>query len=475
MPTLLLPPDLSSVPTKRIVVIGGGISGLAAACEVSKARRGGASVEESLLEAGPRLGGALRTELIEGCLVEAGADSFLTEKPEAARLCEELGLGGELIGSNDAQRKTYILHRGRLEPLPEGLEFFLPVRVRSILGTPLLSWGDKLAAAMEVFQRPSRRDADESVASFVKRHFSRGLLENIVDPLLNAVYGGDPEQLSARAVLPRMVEMEAKHGSLVRAMRRSARSRAGERSPLFTTLRSGLGKLVSALEAQLDAARIARGGRVAALEGPVAPGLRYWLRMEGAEPMEAEAVILALPTHESARLLRPLDAFLADRLDEIPYSSSLIVALGYDAARIGGLPPGFGFLVPQKEPTRLRACTFVDQKFPHRVSPGRVLLRCFYGGTRDEAVVALSDAEVRQMVTADLRTILGITAEPLFVKLYRWPRAVAQYTIGHLERVAAIRSRLATHPGLFLAGNAFEGIGISDCIRSGRAAARSAV
>ncbi len=463
------------MPIKRIVVVGGGISGLAAVYELARARRAGARLEESLFEAGPRLGGALRTEQVEGCVVEAGADSFLTEKPEAAQLSEELGLGGELIGSNDAQRKTYILHRGRLEPLPEGLEFFLPVRVGSVLGTPLLSWRDKLAAALEVFQRPPGRDADESVAGFVERHFSRGLLENIVDPLLNAVYGGDPAQLSARAVLPRMMEMAAKHGSLVRAMRRGARRPPGERPPLFTTLRSGLGKLVDALEAQLDPARIVRGRRVAALEAPTAAGAPYRLRMEGSDAVEADAVILALPAHESARLVGPLDASLADRLQEIPYSSSLIVALGYDAARVGRLPPGFGFLVPQKEATRLRACTFVDQKFPHRVSPGRVLLRCFYGGTRDESVVALSDTEVHQMVTLDLRTILGISAEPLFVKLYRWPRAVAQYTVGHLERVATIRSRLAAHPGLFLAGNAFDGIGISDCIRSGRAAARSAV
>ncbi len=463
------------MPTKRIVVVGGGISGLAAAHELARARRAGAPVEEWLLEAGPRLGGAARTEPVEGCVVEAGADSFLTEKPEAAQLCEELGLGSELIGSNDGQRRTYILHRGRLEPLPEGLEFFLPVRVRSVLGTPLLSWRDKLAAGLEVFQRPPASDADESVAGFVERHFSRGLLENIVDPLLNAVYGGDPAQLSARAVLPRMVEMEAKHGSLVRAMRRGARRPPGERPPLFTTLRSGLGKLVGALEAQPDPARIVRGRRVTALDAPTAAGAPYRLGMEGSDAVEADAVILALPAHESACLVGPLDSSLADRLQEIPYSSSLIVALGYDAARVGRLPPGFGFLVPQKETTRLRACTFVDQKFPHRVSPGRVLLRCFYGGTRDESVVALSDIEVRQMVTLDLRTILGISAEPLFIKLYRWPRAVAQYTVGHLERVAAIRSRLAAHHGLFLAGNAFDGIGISDCIRSGRAAARSAV
>ena len=459
------------MPAKRIVVIGGGISGLAVAYDLSKARRAGAAVEEYLVEASPRLGGAMFTEQVEGCIVEAGADSFLTEKRDAAQLCEEMGLGAELIGSNDSQRKTYILYRGRLEPLPEGLEFFLPVRIDSILGTPLLSWRDKLAAALEMFQQP-RTGPDESVAGFVERHFSRGLLENIVDPLLNAVYGGDPAQLSARAVLPRMVEMEAKHGSLARAMRQRRRPAGGARPPLFTTLRSGLATLVSALEAQLDSTRLIRGTPATGLDKS-ATG--YRLRLGGAETLEAESVILALPAHEAARLLQPLDAALAENLNGIPYSSSLIVAVGYDAAQVRGLQVGFGFLVPQKEQTRLRACTFLDQKFPHRAPPGRLLLRCFYGGSRDEAVVSLGDAEVQQMVRGDLRTILGITDEPLFVKVYRWPRAIALYTVGHLERVAAIRARLALHSGLFLAGNALEGIGVSDCIASGRAAARSAV
>ncbi|HXE74199.1 MAG TPA: protoporphyrinogen oxidase [Candidatus Xenobia bacterium] len=457
---------------KRIVVIGGGISGLAAACDLSKARRAGGSLEEYLVEASPRLGGAILTEQVRGCIVEAGADSFLTEKREAAQLCEELGLGSDLIGSNDSQRKTYILHRGRLEALPEGLEFFLPVRVGSILGTSLLSWRDKLAAALETFQRPRSRP-DESVASFVERHFSRGLLENIVDPLLNAVYGGDPAQLSARAVLPRMVEMEARYGSLTRAMRKRKRPTGdGARPPLFTTLRSGLATLVSALEAQLDPTRVFRGKHVTGLEKS-ATG--YRLRLGSTEALEAEGVILALPAHESARLLRPLDPILAESLNGIPYSSSLIVAVGYDAAQVRRLPQGFGLLVPRKEPTRLCACTFLDQKFPQRAPPGRLLLRCFYGGTRDEGAVSLSDADVQQVVRADLRTILGITAEPLFVKVYRWPKAIAQYTVGHLERVAVIRARLAQHSGVFLAGNALDGIGVSDCIASGRVAARAAV
>ena len=453
---------------KRIAVIGGGISGLVAAYELAKARRAGAPVEEYLVEAGPRLGGALRTERVSGCLIEAGADSFLTEKREAAELCREVGLGDELVGSNDAQRTTCILHRGRLEPLPDGLEFFVPARPLSIMGTRLLSWKDKLGLAKEWFHRPTRAP-EESVAAFVRRHFGASLLDHIVEPLLAAVYGGDPYELSARAVLPRLVKMEEESGSLIRGLRRNRRPPSGERPPLFTTLRNGLETLATTLESRLDAARGLRGCRIEAVS-PLAGG-GFGLRGAG-EPMpRVDGVVLALSAHETARLLTPLDSTLAQHLGDIPYSSSLIVAVGYDAPVAAQLPPGFGFLVPEKEGVRLRACTFVGQKFPHRVPPGRVLFRCFYGGVHDEAALELTDEEAAVVVQADLRCILRLEAEPLFVRVYRWPRAIAQYTLGHLDRVAAIRSRLAPLVGVYLCGNYFDGIGIADCIRSGRAAA----
>lgn len=461
---------------RRIVVLGGGISGLSAAFHLAEVRRAGAVIEEYLVEAGPRLGGSLRTERVDGCLVEAGADCFLTEKPDARELCERLDLQEQLVGSNDRKRRTWILHRGKLAPLPEGFEFLVPTRPASVLRTPLLSWRDKWALATEPFYRGRATAEDESVAQFVERHFSRGLVESVVEPLLSAVYGGDPEQLSAAAVLPRLVEIEKRSGSLVRGLRQAARRRTAEqgtvpRPALFTTLRGGLGTMVEALAARLEKNRVRLGRRARELARRATGDAGYRLVFDGGEALEADAVVLALPGHEAARLVRALDGSLAERLAEIPYSSSMIVALGYAADAIKNLPAGFGFLVPHKEGRRLRACTFVGQKFPHRAPPDRVLLRCFLGGVRDAAVLELSDAEATATVRGELRDILGITAEPRFTRIYRWPQALAQYTVGHARRLDAIRQRLGEHGGLFLCGNGYQGIGVPDCIRSGRAAA----
>jgi oxygen-dependent protoporphyrinogen oxidase len=467
-----------AVAPKRIAVVGGGISGLAAAYHLAEARKAGAPLEEYLLEANPRLGGVIRTEQIEGCVVEAGPDSFLTEKQEALELCERLALVPQLVGSQDDQRRTLILHKGRLVPLPEGFEFMVPTRPLSVFTTPLLSLRDKLGLAAEVFLRPHGIPHDESVASFVRRHFGESMLANVVDPLLTAVYGGDAERLSAPSVLPRLVEIERQWGSLVRGLRAAARRRRGQipekdppaRPPLFTTLRNGLETLVTALQMNLVEERLLRGHTVLAVHAHADGG--HELALENRESFQADAVILALPARLAAPILRYRDHALAETLTEIHYSSSLIVALGYEAEKIGQLPAGFGFLVPRHEPIRIRACTFVGQKFAWRVPPDRVLLRCFLGGMGDEAVMELPDADISATVRATLKTVLSISAEPLFERIYRWPKAMAQYTLGHQRRLERIRSQLRQHKSLHLAGNACEGIGIPDCIRSGRLAAQ---
>ncbi len=489
-----------------MAVLGGGIAGLAAAYTLARARESGAPVDELLIEGRDRLGGVIRTERLEGFVIEAGPDSFLAEKPEAASLARELGLGDSLIGSNDSQRRTYILLRGRLIPLPDGLMFLVPTRLWPMVTTALLPFSSKLAMAAELFaKRPSGNgDADESVASFVRRHFGEAMLENVADPLLAGVYGGDSGALSVRSVLPRFFEMERQHGSLTRATLRAMRQRRkakakssgasqldsggtdaapGNPLPLFMTLRDGLEQLTGKLVERLDMARVHLGQRVAGIElAPGGPGgaadrcsRRYEIFCEGGQAFDADAIILAMPTHECSRLLSPFHPALGGLLGEIPYSSSMTVSLAYAEGAREHLPPGFGYLVPRKEGRRMLACTFVHRKFNHRAPEGRALLRCFLGGSRDPEALNLPDDAVVTLVRQELKEILNFSFDPLFCRIHRWPASMAQYPVGHAERLTRIQSRLADLPGIYLAGNAYSGIGISDCIRTGRAAARRAI
>lgn len=471
----------------RIAVVGGGISGLAAAYTLARAREGGAPIEEFLLESQERLGGVIKTERVEGFVIEAGPDSFLAEKPEAAALARELGLGDRLLASNDAERRTYILHRGRLVPLPDGLMLLVPTRLWPMVTTPLLPLASKLAVAAEWFASPPTRDesADESVASFVERHFGAAMVENIVDPLLAGVYGGDCRKLSIRSVLPRFWELEQKYGSLTRATLRARRERlrntqnaggspGSQPLPLFMTLRDGLDQMVEALARRIESFRIHLRTQVEAIE-PAGDAPRYKLRCGNGVTHDAEAIVLAMPTPECARLLAPISPAVATALGQIPYSSSMTVSLAYGAGARAMLPPGFGFLSPRKENRRLLACTFVHGKFNHRVPEGKALVRCFLGGASDAAALRLSDAEVIALVRDELKSILIFDPEPLFYRIHRWPSSMAQYEVGHRERVATIERELLNHSGLFLAGNAYSGIGISDCIRTGKRAAEGAL
>ncbi len=484
---------------RRVAVVGGGITGLAAAYALARARQAGAPLEEYLLESSGRLGGSVLTERIEGCIVEAGPDSFLTEKPEAAALCRELGLGDALLGSNDEDRRHYIVRDGRLVPLPDGLLLFVPRRLWPVLTTSLFPFRTKLDLAAKWIAswpplagwpavagwapaKPSPSlDADESVESFVRRHLGRGVYENVAEPLLAGIFGGDAARLSARSTLPRLLELEAKSGNLLRGFRSAAaRSKAPSASgSLFTTLRDGLGQMVARLETKLESGRVRLRARVLAVRGETA-GAGYEIHYQvesgdGRLTLEADALILALPAHECARLLRPLDESLGESLKNIPYASALTVALGYDSRVRASLPRGFGFLVRGKEKRKLLACTFVHNKFPHRAPPDRALLRCFLGGAMESGVMGASDDEIVSMARAELREILGLRAEPLFSRVYRWPAAMPQYVVGHQDTVVRIRAQLEKHPGLFLAGNAYTGIGLPDCVREGTAAAERAL
>jgi oxygen-dependent protoporphyrinogen oxidase len=488
----------------RTAIIGGGIAGLAAAYELEQARASGAAVEYTLFEARERLGGVLSSETVDGAVLELGPDSFLTEKPAAAQLCRELGLGDELLASNDAARKTWIVVRNRLVALPDGLMFLVPTKLIPTALSRLFSLKTKARMGLELLHPPRPTGLpDEAVAALVERHFGREAVDRLADPLLSGIFGGDASQLSARTVLPRLVEMESEYGSLTRGMLAAhrkmrarmkeaakknsagngsgparANSNAGARG-IFTSLRGGMQLLVDALAARLDPASMRLATPVTGLE-KTAEG---WRVEAGGAWALYDAVIMASPAWAAGALLGTVDAALGEELSAIPYSSSITVNLIYDEATLGRLPDGFGFLVPASEGRAMLACTFVHRKFPRATLPGsprRAVLRAFLGGMNNEALLAETDEGLVATVRRELDSILGSSVvglgmEPEYARVSRWPRAMAQYAVGHQERMARVAARVAALPGLRLAGNAYDGIGISDCIRLGRRAAKELV
>lgn len=461
---------------KRIAILGGGISGLAAAFALEELRRSGSDLEYVLYEASTRLGGVLRTEEIDGCLVEAGPDSFITEKPWATDLCRSLGLSDQLIGSNDADRKTYILTNGRLVEIPDGLMFMVPTKILPTGLSPLFSWKAKLRMARELFHPPRAVDHDESVAAFVERHYGSEMVDRLADPLLSGVYGGEAANLSVRAVLPRFAEMERTHGSLGRAMLAARKKMAvGPRKPappLFTSLKNGMQYMAESVVTRLTPSALVVNTSVQAIQAGEGEG---WVVSAGMQSDRFDRVIIALPAPAAAQVLRLASRELSAELAAIQYSSSITVGLGYDRAVRESLPPGFGFLVPRSEGKKLLAATFVHNKFPHRAPEDRALLRCFFAARNAEDVWALTDGQIVQLVREELQQILGLRAEPLFARVYKWRSAMAQYGVGHLDRLDRIESLRKQLPGLALAGNAYRGIGVPDCVRSGREAAKQVV
>ncbi|HEV7519678.1 MAG TPA: protoporphyrinogen oxidase [Candidatus Angelobacter sp.] len=450
---------------KRIAIIGGGIAGLSAAFYLEKARRAGADLQWTLFEKSDRLGGVIQTEHHDGFVIEAGPDSFLTIKPDASRLCQELGIGDQLIPSNDASRKTYILVKGKLVPIPNGLEFMVPTRIWPMATTPLFSFKTKLRMAAELFSSARSDAGDESVGDFVRRHFGQEMVDRVAEPLLAGVYGGNSERLSIRAVLPRFAEMERQHGSLVRATLRAKAlaNTAAKPQPLFTSLKNGMEQMVEALAAVLPQTSI----RLRQQNLSLRPVNDDW-QIESAGINERfQNVLLAIPAPAAAGLLRQFHPSLIEGLKGIEYTSTAGVALAYDQAN---LPPGHGFLVPRSERRKLMACTFVHKKFSHRAPGNMKLVRCFFSSSRMPDLLDHSDETLQQFACQELKDILGLRAEPRFARTFRWDRAMAQYETGHLDRVGEMEKIIAAMPGFHIIGNSFHGIGVPDCIKSARLA-----
>jgi len=395
-------------------------------------------VESCVFEARPVLGGLLRTEQIEGCTVEGGADSWLAAKPWARDLAAEVGLAGEVLGSNDALRKTWISRAGKLLPYPDGMQLVAPSRLTPILRSQLFGFGTKMRMIADWFRLPGANRPDESVAQFVRRHFGQEAVNYLAEPLLTGIYGGDPEVLSARSVLPRLVERERAQGSLIRGLHPAAIT-----GSVFESMRGGLGQLVEALRPE----RVLHA-TVQALERE---GEGFRLRVNG-DWFAASQVILACEAHRSGQLVHPT---LGELLAGIRHSSGHIVAMGFRGlARLRG----FGFLVPKVEGRNVTAATWVSTKFSGRAPEGMQLIRAFYRETSPDPV-------------RELRELMGFREDPVFTRAYEWSHSLPQYAVGHEARVAEIEERVKQIPGLHLIGNAYHGVGIPDCVRLAKSTA----
>jgi oxygen-dependent protoporphyrinogen oxidase len=451
----------------KVVVVGGGIAGLAAARRLEALAP---DAEIVLVERTERLGGKILTERFDGFVVEGAPDSYLSRKERGIGLCEELGLAGELVGRRPENDRSYVRRGDELYPLPAGLTGMIPTDVDALAGSPLLSESGRARLAAEVDLPPTPPNGDESIASFVSRRLGREAYEALVEPLMTGIYGGDGEQLSLEATFPNLRALELGYGSLLRGLAAQRRAEAAAHPP-FVSLRSGMETLVRRLSEDLERTRV--------LVRSVADGVQarasgYGVKLRAGGTIDTDAVVLATPAFATAKLVSELDPELSAAHAEIPYASSVVVSLGYDRAVVEHPLEGYGYVVPRSEGSDVLACTWSSSKWQERAPDDRVLVRVYAGrhGSHDvsrmpkEDLVALARDEIR---------LIGIEAQPVLVRVHRWRYGMPQYVLGHPERLERIDTVLTQHPGLALAGAAYRGVGIPDCIRSGEEAAETVV
>ena len=448
---------------KRVVIVGGGISGLAAAHRLVEL--GLDKSHLTLIEASDRLGGTLDTETRDGFLLERGPDSFISEKPEALALAKRLGLESRLIQTNEQFRRSFIVRNGRLRPVPEGFQLLAPSRVWPFITSDIFSVAGKLRMAADLLlpRKTTNGTQDESLASFVRRRLGQEALERMAQPMVGGIYTADPETLSLRATLPRFLDMERDHRSLILAMMRQGQKvgTSGARYSLFLSFDRGMEVLVNALAGTITNVRLERRVR------EIKKTNSAWTISIGNESFEADAVCLAVPAYTAATLLQNVNPQLSAQLNAIKYASTATINIAYPRHAIRHPLDGFGFVVPFIERRSLIACTFSSVKFSGRAPDDHVLLRAFAGGALQPEMFADPGPRIER----DLCELLGITGKPLFTQIAKWERSMPQYEVGHLDRVNAIDSEVCKLPGLALAGNAYRGAGIPDCIRSGETAA----
>ncbi len=473
----------SSTSHQRVVVVGGGITGLTACYRLHReAQERGLRLDITLLEASGRLGGVIDTSIQQDLLLEHGPDCFITTKPWGVQLCEALGLNDQLIGTTTQHRRSFILRHGKLVPVPQGFYLMVPGSLGAFVTSPMLSWRGKFRLLGDLILPRRTSTDDESLAHFVTRRLGREALERVAQPMVGGIYTADPEQLSVRATMPQFLDMEQRHGSLIRAMlynQRTARQHdgstqgiSGPRYGLFVSLQSGMQTLIDRLLACLPDNTVRLRTRVCDVQQRSAPS-GWLLHLQDQSILEADALCLALPAPQAGQLLTEIDSELSTTLQEIPYASSAIVNLAYRRADVAHLLNGMGFVVPAVEKRSLMACSFISVKFAGRAPEDQVLLRAFVGGAMQPEQYELSDDAMQHAVCQDLQQLLGITGTPTYIHVSRHPQSMAQYHLGHVQRVDRIETLASRLPGLVLAGNAYRGVGIPDCIHSGNTAAEA--
>lgn len=452
-----------------VIVVGGGIAGLAAAHRIRKSAPG---LRLALLERDTTLGGWIRTCHIDGFTVEAGPDSFLSTKPAGVELCREVGMEHGLEGVDEESRTTFIMRDGRLHPLPEGLSGLVPARFGPLLGSSLLSYRGRVRVAAELAVRARKGDADESLGTFMRRRFGGEAYERLIEPLLSGIYGGNGDALSLLATFPQLRRLEREHGSVVRGVKRAASGAvSGPRKSPFVTPIDGMATLPQAVAKALEPSALITGKSAASLEPS---GQEYVVGLDDGRRLRTRAIILATPAFVTARLVSALDATLSKLHGEIGYGSTATVSLGFAAGQVDDRRLGHGYIVPRAEGRPVMAITFSSRKFRRRAPAGALLVRGFIRVTGSQEISSQTDDDLIEAVREELRSTCGIECTPVMTRVFRLPRSMPQYTVGHVERIGAIEARLASHPGLFVAGAAYRGVGIPDCISSGEAAADSA-
>lgn len=451
---------------KKIIVIGGGITGLAAAYRLhQQSQAQGLDLDIQLLDSAARLGGSLQTTTRDGFQLEGGPDCLISNKPRGVKLAEELGLGGELINTRPEFRRSFIVKGGKLHPVPEGFYLLAPAKLHPFLTSPLLSWPGKLRTLMEPLF-PGRAQDEESLASFVRRRMGQEVLDWLAQPLVAGIYAADPETLSLRATFPQFIELEKKYGSVLLGLAKrdqATKSASGARYSLFVSFRNGMESLPLALQSRIPACAIRLNTAVRSLQRSESG---WTLTLANGRTETADHVVLCTGAQTSARLLELQDRDLSSTLAQTPYTTSITVNMAFNANQIRHPLDGVGFVTPHLEADPAIACTFVHRKFAGRVPEGTALLRAFLGGGHQADLLNQDDAGLTAVVLKQVGTLLGISGQPLFTSVARWSNAMPQYTVGHVKRLAAIEDRSAGLPGLYLAGNWQAGVGVPDCIDS---------